>query len=53
MQPVLNPALSLVIPVYKNEESIASLLEAIRGIKNQIGCSFEASYEIEGAADQS
>lgn len=53
MQPVLNPALSLVIPVYKNEESIASLLEAIRGIKNQTGGSFEAIFVVDGSPDQS
>lgn len=53
MQPVLSPALSLVIPVYKNEESIASLLEAIRGIKNQTGCLFEAIFVVDGSPDQS
>src|SRR4249919_3055728 len=53
MQPVLSPALSLVIPVYKNEGSIAPLLEAIRGIRNQTGGSFEAVFVIDGSPDQS
>lgn len=53
MQPVLSPTLSLVVPVYRNEGSIASLLQAIRGIKDQVGCPFEAIFVIDGSPDQS
>lgn len=44
---------SLVVPVYRNEGSIAELLEAIRGIAQQLGEDFEAVFVVDGSPDQS
>lgn len=44
---------SLVVPVYRNEGSIAELLEAIRGIRQRLGDGFEAVFVVDGSPDQS
>lgn len=46
-------SVSLVVPVYRNEGSIAELLEAIRGIAEQVGTEFEAVFVVDGSPDQS
>jgi glycosyltransferase involved in cell wall biosynthesis len=53
MQPVLNGGLSLVVPVYGNEDSIEALLAAIRGIAREVGCEFEAIFVVDGSPDRS
>lgn len=53
MQPILTPSLSLVIPVYRNEESIAPLLEAVLEIKKRAASSFEAIFVVDGSPDRS
>ena len=42
MQPVLTPALSVVVPVYRNEAEIPALIEALRGIAARTAGGFEA-----------
>lgn len=44
---------SLVVPVYRNEGSIAELLDAIEDIHRRIGCPFEAVFVVDGSPDQS
>lgn len=44
---------SLVIPVYKNEESIPYLLEAIQWIQSELKSDFEVIFVIDGSPDQS
>lgn len=44
---------SLVVPVYRNEGSIADLLEAIRGISQRLDGDFEAVFVVDGSPDQS
>ena len=51
MQPVLT--LSLVVPVYRNEASIDPLIEAVRGISEQVGHDFEAVFVVDGSPDRS
>ena len=53
MQPLLNPPLSLVVPVYGNEDSIEALLEAVRGIRARAGSDFEAVFVVDGSPDRS
>jgi glycosyltransferase involved in cell wall biosynthesis len=53
MQQLLNRPLSLVVPVYGNEGSIDSLLEAIRGIAARAGAGFEAVFVVDGSPDRS
>ena len=45
--------LSLVIPVYKNEGSIPSLLQAIEGLRQATEGDFEAVFVIDGSPDRS
>lgn len=45
--------LSLVIPVYRNQESIPRLLAAIETIRDGIGCAFEAVFVVDGSPDAS
>ena len=53
MQPVLKPSLTLVIPVYKNEDSVSQLLVAIRRIRAEIEGPFEAIFVVDGSPDRS
>lgn len=53
MQRLLTPALSVVVPVYGNEQSIPALLEALRGIAQQLDGSFEAVFVVDGSPDRS
>jgi glycosyltransferase involved in cell wall biosynthesis len=45
--------LSLIVPVYKNEANIPSLLKAIRGIREKTQGSFEAVFVVDGSPDRS
>jgi polyisoprenyl-phosphate glycosyltransferase len=45
--------LSLIVPVYKNEANIPSLLRAIRGIRESINGAFEAVFVVDGSPDRS
>jgi len=45
--------LSLIVPVYKNEANIPSLLEAIAGIRKQVEGDFEAVFVVDGSPDHS
>ncbi len=45
--------LSLIVPVYKNEANIPSLLEAIAGIRQQVDGAFEAVFVVDGSPDHS
>ncbi len=53
MQQLLTPKLSIVVPVYGNEGSIAQLLAALHTIKQQVAGSFEAVFVVDGSPDQS
>ena len=53
MQPVLTPRLSVVVPVYGNEDSIDDLLAALRGIGTSMEGSFEAVLVVDGSPDRS
>jgi glycosyltransferase involved in cell wall biosynthesis len=53
MQPVLNGGLSLVVPVYGNEGSIADLVQAVRGIRDAVAVPFEAVFVVDGSPDRS
>lgn len=44
--------LTLVIPVYKNEESISELLNAIDGLNAKLASNFEAVFVIDGSPDR-
>src|SRR5437660_900836 len=50
MKPML---LSLVIPVYNEEEALPSLLEAIRPVLDAIGCHYEIVFVDDGSSDGS
>lgn len=51
MQPALT--YSLVIPVYRNEDNIPSLLAAVAGLYAALGPSFEAIFVVDGSPDAS
>lgn len=53
MQPLLRPALSVVVPVYRNAGSIPALLEALRGIAREVEGGFEAVLVVDGSPDDS
>jgi polyisoprenyl-phosphate glycosyltransferase len=53
MQPVLSPALSVVVPVYGNETGIPALLEALRGVASRVDGGFEAVLVVDGSPDRS
>ena len=53
MQHLLNPPLSLVVPVYGNEGSIEPLLAAVRDIGVRCGGDFEAVFVVDGSPDRS
>jgi polyisoprenyl-phosphate glycosyltransferase len=53
MQPILNQTLSLVVPVYVNEDSIDALIEAVRVIHGRATPGFEAVFVVDGSPDRS
>lgn len=53
MQQLLTPRVSVVVPVYGNEESIKQLLEALRWISDRIDGGFEAILVVDGSPDRS
>jgi polyisoprenyl-phosphate glycosyltransferase len=53
MQPVLTPRYSLVVPVYRNEGSIAELLQAIGAVAQGLEHPFEALFVVDGSPDAS
>jgi len=44
---------SLVIPVYKNEQSIPDLLESLKKIDNALDGQLEIVFVVDGSPDQS
>lgn len=48
-----SPDFSLVIPVYRNEESVAELLDAIDGIQHALDGRMEAVFVVDGSPDRS
>ncbi len=53
MQAILNPALSLVIPVYQNEGSIGDLLDSLEWLNQQVDSALEVVFVVDGSRDQS
>lgn len=53
MQQLLNPTLTVVVPVYGNEGSIAPLIAALATIKDAARVSFEAVFVVDGSPDRS
>lgn len=51
MQQFLNPRYSLVIPVYRNAESIDALLAAVRHLQEQLDHSLETLFVVDGSPD--
>jgi polyisoprenyl-phosphate glycosyltransferase len=47
------PLNSLVIPVYRNADSIAQLLEAVEGIASEVEGGFETIFVVDGSPDDS
>jgi glycosyltransferase involved in cell wall biosynthesis len=47
------PMLSLIIPIYKNEANIPSLLDAIADLQSRLGTPFEAVFVVDGSPDES
>ena len=47
------PELSLIIPVYNEEESLPLLFAAIQQVMNSIGKSWEAIFVDDGSRDKS
>lgn len=46
------PRYSLIIPVYRNEESIPSLLNAVSGLDQQLDHQLEVIFVVDGSPDQ-
>lgn len=53
MQPVLKPALSVVVPVYRNADGIPALVDVLRGLARQVEGGFEAVFVVDGSPDES
>ncbi len=51
--PASAPANSLVVPIYRNANSIPALVEAIAGIAQQVQGGFEAIFVVDGSPDDS
>ena len=47
-----NPAISIVVPVYNEEESIAPLYHKIRGVCSRLGSSYEMVFVDDGSRDR-
>ncbi len=45
--------LSLIIPVYRNEASLSSLLDALRGLERQLNGRLEVVFVVDGSPDRS
>lgn len=45
--------LSLIIPVYKNQENLPRLLDALTGLSRQLPTAFEVVFVIDGSPDRS
>lgn len=52
MQPLLN-TLSVVVPVYGNEDAIDALIDALRSIRDRCEGGFEAVFVVDGSPDRS
>ena len=52
MQPMAT-RYSLVIPVYRNEETIPDLLDAVRGMNGELDDALEAVFVVDGSPDRS
>lgn len=53
MQPVLSPGLSIVVPVYRNEDSIEPLLVVLASLTARVDMPLEAVFVIDGSPDRS
>jgi glycosyltransferase involved in cell wall biosynthesis len=53
MQQILKPTLSVVIPVYRNEDSIADLVAAVSALSRVAEGRFEAVFVVDGSPDRS
>ena len=53
MQPAVIPRYSLIVPVYRNEESIADLLAAVADLNHQLGGTLEFVCVVDGSPDRS
>lgn len=53
MQPVLKPLYSIVIPVFKNEGSIPSLLQALQCLTESLDGQLEVVFVVDGSPDAS
>lgn len=51
MQRLLNPRYSLVVPVYRNAESIDALLTAVRNLQTQLDDGLETIFVVDGSPD--
>jgi len=49
----MTPTHSLIIPVYRNEEFVPALLEAVRGIAAQVAGTLEVVFVVDGSPDGS
>lgn len=46
-------SLSVVIPVYKNEENIPDLIDRVELLRDRLGAGFEAVFVVDGSPDRS
>ena len=53
MQPVLEPLVSLVIPVYENAGSIADLMVSLDWLNDHVEQNLEIIFVVDGSRDQS
>lgn len=53
MQHVVKPRYSIVIPVYRNEGSIPSLLDALNGLAASLDAQLEVVFVVDGSPDAS
>lgn len=53
MQPVLSPRYSLIIPVYRNGDAIADLIEAVSSLNKHLGGQLETIFVVDGSPDNS
>jgi polyisoprenyl-phosphate glycosyltransferase len=51
MQPILTARYSLVVPVYRNAESIDALVETVRGLQTSLDFSLETIFVVDGSPD--
>jgi len=53
MQPMVKPRYSIVIPVYKNEDSISPLTRALNELSESLDASLEVVFVVDGSPDSS